>query len=58
MTDIGSVLNQIMHQEKCSSVYAFYLLTKAQKETSNELCKLQSESDKKTSRRLRDKSDF
>ena len=36
MTDISNVLNMIMHDKKCSSVYAFYLLGGAHDKSDDE----------------------
>lgn len=59
MQDIGVALNRIMLDKQCSPVYAFFLLSEKQKEGGTDgLYKLQSESKKKTGRRLRYKSDF
>ena len=60
MQDIGSVLNEIMLTENCSSVRAFFLLSEnlEGRRTSNGLHKLQPKSNEKTRRRLRNKSDF
>ena len=59
MQDIGSVLNEIMLTENCSSVRAFFLLSEnPERRPSDGLRKLQSKSNEKTRRRLRNKSDF
>lgn len=58
MRDIGNALNNIMHNEKCSPIYAFFLLSEKKAGDENGVHKLQSESKKKVGRRLRDKSNF
>lgn len=58
MKDIGLMLNKIMQEKQCSSVYALLLLHKEEGRIDDGIHKLQSESSKKASRRLRDKSSF
>lgn len=57
MQDIGMALNTIMRDKNCSSVYALLLLCGEGGEK-NELRKLQSKSEKKASRRLRNTGNF
>lgn len=56
MRDISGILNKIMQEKQCSSVYAFLLLSEG--EDKNGLYKLQSKPNEKISRRLCDKSNF
>ncbi len=58
MTDISSALTVIMQDKQCSPIYALFLLSEKRVGENNGLHKLQSESKKKTGRRLRDKSNF
>ena len=58
MQDIGTALSNIMLDKQCSSICAFFLLSEKKEGVSNGLCQVQSESEKKTGRRLRDKGDF
>ena len=55
MQDIGLVLSNIMHTKKCSPIYAFFLWKEGER---GGVRQLQSESEKKISRRLCDKSDL
>lgn len=57
MTDISNVLNQIMHEENCSPIRAFFILSETG-EQKHELHSLQSKPSEKTSRRLCDKSNI
>ena len=57
MQDIGYALNDIMQTQKCSPIYAFLMLSKKAGEQHG-ICKLQSESEKKISRRLCNKSNL
>ena len=57
MRDIGTMLDKIMQEKQCSSVYALLLLSEGEHKK-NGIHKLQSEPSKKVSRRLRDKSNF
>lgn len=57
--DIGKALSTIMQNKQCSPIYAFLLLSENMKEgEADGIRKLQSESKKKASRRLRYKSDI
>lgn len=57
MRDIGSALTQIMRDEQCSPVRAFFLLSENRGDKDG-IHKLQPKSEKETSRGLRDKSNF
>lgn len=59
MQDIGKALNAIMQDKNCSPIYALLFLTSNNEE--GDRCgvrKLQSESKKKVSRRLRNSGNF
>ena len=57
MRDIGNALNEIMRNENCSPICAFFLFTQEEGDK-NGIYKLQSESSEKVSRRLCHTGDF
>lgn len=58
MQDIGLALNTIMRDKQCSSIYAFFLLSDKKEGDRDGIHKLQSKSNQKTGRRLRDTGNF
>lgn len=56
MMDIGTALNDIIETEQCSPIHALFILS-GEGDTDG-ICKLQSESETKISRRLRYSSDI